>query len=93
MSPLPHGARVDAKGYFRFRSHTDRAPEIIAAHTKFRCPAASRRPGRSRKARAFQLLIKQLAASPTAQPNSRGEHQGGDLDNRLPFETVERAAP
>ena len=38
MSSLPHRARMDAKGYFRFRSRTDRAPETIAVPMPRRFP-------------------------------------------------------
>jgi hypothetical protein len=41
----------------------------------------------------LSVSIQALAASPTGQPNNRGEQQGDNQDNRLPFGTVERVAP
>jgi hypothetical protein len=48
-APMPHGARMDTKGYLGFRRHAGTAPVSIATCSKPQCPAASRRPGRSRK--------------------------------------------
>jgi hypothetical protein len=37
MPLLPHGARMDAKGYLRLRRHASTTPESVAAH-EVRCP-------------------------------------------------------
>jgi hypothetical protein len=63
---------------------------VILGHAAPPLPAALVDRG---KLGAFRHLLKHLVASPTGQPNSRGEHQGDDLDNRLPPDTVERVAP
>ena len=48
MPLLPHGARMDAKGYFRLRRHAGSTPESIAAHeVRYPRPAASARNAHS----------------------------------------------